>query len=275
MPQHSTLVSVIVPCYNYGRFLAQTLENVLAQTYTHWECIIVDDGSTDDTRTVAETFTTKDNRFKYIYQQNQGLSAARNTGISNSTGAYIQLLDADDLLHQEKLAIQAAYLDKHTDADIVYGNAVFFHTDLGRHASPPTPVPGNTYAHLKATGQGQDMVRRICNNNFVEVSAPLFRSKVVDAVGDFVVAYKSFEDWQFWFRAAVAGKRFVYLPQAGTETYIRYGHTSMMTNHKKMNEAGIQLRRYMMRMLPMGLKIYNAYRLNKLLMKRWYLKLRT
>ena len=77
------IVSIIVPSYNYGHFLAYTLENIRSQRYTQWECIIIDDGSKDDTRQVAEVFSEKDSRYRYIYQENQGLSAARNAGNHN------------------------------------------------------------------------------------------------------------------------------------------------------------------------------------------------
>lgn len=89
-------VSVIVPCYNQGEFLLDCLESVLAQTYKDWECIIVNDGSTDNTESIALTFCQKDSRFTYILQTNQGVSAARNNGILSSNGQYILPLDGDD-----------------------------------------------------------------------------------------------------------------------------------------------------------------------------------
>jgi glycosyltransferase involved in cell wall biosynthesis len=108
-----TLVSIIVPCYNYGYFLPETLDSILAQSYTKWECIIVDDGSTDNTKDVATTYLITDQRFRYIYQNNRGLSAARNTGIKLSKGSYIQFLDADDLLQEKKLESQICFLEQH------------------------------------------------------------------------------------------------------------------------------------------------------------------
>lgn len=97
--QNSTpVISIIVPCYNQAEYLPETLNSVLAQTYSNWECVIVNDGSPDNTDTIAKEYLKKDNRIKYIYQENKGLATARNTGICNSIGEYILPLDADDLI---------------------------------------------------------------------------------------------------------------------------------------------------------------------------------
>ncbi|RYX81126.1 glycosyltransferase family 2 protein, partial [bacterium] len=92
------LVTIITPCYNYGKFLAEALDSLLLQTYSNWECIIVNDGSIDNTDEVALQYTAKDQRFKYINQKNGGLPNARNSALKIAQGKYIQLLDADDLL---------------------------------------------------------------------------------------------------------------------------------------------------------------------------------
>ena len=92
------LVSIIIPCYNYSNYLVFTLESLQEQVFKDWECLIIDDGSTDDTKLKAETFLKKDSRYRYIYQEQKGVSAARNKGIAQSRGSYIQFLDADDFL---------------------------------------------------------------------------------------------------------------------------------------------------------------------------------
>ena len=116
------LVSVIIPTYNYGHFVKETLKSVADQTYKCIECIIVDDGSTDDTSERVAQVTTNDDRFIYLYKKNEGLGAARNTGITHSRGVYLQLLDSDDLLEPEKIARQVEYLEEHPEVDIVYGS---------------------------------------------------------------------------------------------------------------------------------------------------------
>tara|TARA_R110002096_G_C14653248_1_gene726626 strand:- start:5004 stop:5867 length:864 start_codon:yes stop_codon:yes gene_type:complete len=110
-------VSVIVPCFNQAEFLDQTLQSVLNQTYTSWECIIVNDGSTDGTETIALKWIKKDKRFKYFYKKNGGLSSARNFGLRKANGVYIQFLDSDDLLQSEKFESQLSDL-RHCDISI-------------------------------------------------------------------------------------------------------------------------------------------------------------
>ncbi len=100
------LVSVIIPCYNHGRYLAESVDSVNQQTYNNVEIIVVDDGSTDDTKVISESLRG----IKYIYQHNQGLSAARNAGFQNSKGDYLVFLDADDYLYPDALRINVEYL---------------------------------------------------------------------------------------------------------------------------------------------------------------------
>lgn len=89
-------VSIIIPCYNQAEFLGEACESILNQTYSNWECIIVNDGSPDNTESAALLWCERDTRFKYVYKENGGLSSARNFGFQKSIGAYILTLDADD-----------------------------------------------------------------------------------------------------------------------------------------------------------------------------------
>lgn len=103
------LVSVIIPAYNGDRFLAETIESVLQQTYPHWELIVVDDGSTDQTQQIVQGYCDRyPAQIRYYYQQNQGVARARTQGIKLAQGEYIALLDQDDLLLPEKLSLQVA-----------------------------------------------------------------------------------------------------------------------------------------------------------------------
>jgi glycosyltransferase involved in cell wall biosynthesis len=99
-------ISVIIPCYNQALFLEETLQSVLNQTHSNWECIIVNDGSTDNTEEMALAWCEKDLRFRYLYKENGGLSSARNAGIAVLKGEYIQFLDSDDLILPEKFEVQ-------------------------------------------------------------------------------------------------------------------------------------------------------------------------
>lgn len=114
-PNH--LVSVVIPCYNHARFLAEAIESVLQQTYKNVEIIVIDDGSKDNTKEIADQFSA----VKYVYQPNQGLSAARNTGIDNSKGEFLVFLDADDLLYPNAIATNIDYLLKNKSLAFVSG----------------------------------------------------------------------------------------------------------------------------------------------------------
>lgn len=99
-------ISVIIPSYNQALFLEETLQSVLKQTHENWECIIVNDGSTDNTEEIALIWCEKDTRFRYLYKKNGGLSSARNAGIAVANGEYVQFLDSDDLIEAEKFELQ-------------------------------------------------------------------------------------------------------------------------------------------------------------------------
>jgi glycosyltransferase involved in cell wall biosynthesis len=267
------LVSIIIPCYNYGNYLKFTLQCILNQTYSDWECLIIDDGSTDNTKLVASEFSEIDKRVCYIYQDNAGPSAARNNGITKSSGTYIQFLDSDDLIHVDKIRLQVEFMERHGNADLVYGDALFFDTN-----EKPEWKMGNAkrgkYNNLKVTGQGAIMIRNLCKNNFIEISCPLIKKDLIDKIGYFDVGFFIYEDWQYWFRAAVAGAYFVYEPMTGTETYISHGHSSLLGNIKKCAKYGLMMRRYMTPFLTGYLRLYNSYRMLKLVIKNMVLKLK-
>jgi len=120
-------ISVIVPCYNQGYFLGETVRSILSQSYTNWECIIVDDGSTDDTKKIANDFVRRDKRFTYLYKTNGGLSSARNAGIERVSGNWVQFLDADDVLEAEKFSKQlSAYNgEENVSKVVIYADYCF------------------------------------------------------------------------------------------------------------------------------------------------------
>jgi glycosyltransferase involved in cell wall biosynthesis len=125
-PEHP-LVSVIIPCFNQGRFLPNAIRSALHQTYAHVEVIVINDGSTDDTDRVARSFQ----QVRYFQQENQGLPAARNRGFDESRGAYIIFLDADDWLYPDAVALNLAYFHKNPALAFVSGGFTEVH-DYGQ-----------------------------------------------------------------------------------------------------------------------------------------------
>lgn len=120
------LVSVIVPCYNQAQYLEDALQSVLEQTYPTWECIIVNDGSTDNSEEIAKTWTERDPRFSYVFQKNKGLSNARNKGLIIAKGNYIQFLDSDDFLCPEKFKSSIEIIKSSINNIVISNFNVFF-----------------------------------------------------------------------------------------------------------------------------------------------------
>jgi glycosyltransferase involved in cell wall biosynthesis len=114
-------VSVILCTYNRAALLPRAILSVLRQTYTDWELIIIDDGSTDSTRSVVRNLIQKEKRIRYFYQKNKGLAGARNAGMRKATGDILTFLDSDDAYHPEHLSKRVRYLTLHTEIDFLHG----------------------------------------------------------------------------------------------------------------------------------------------------------
>ncbi len=182
------LVSIILPTYNRAKFLPRCLDTVFAQTYENWELIIIDDGSTDNTASVVEMYG--DARVRYIYQQNQGVSAARNTGIARSRGEYIALLDSDDEWLPKKLLIQLRYMQEN-GFEICQTNETWYRK--GRPVNQPEK-------YAKPEGWFFEASLRMC---LISPSCVVFTRKVWEQIGPFDVHMPACEDYDMWLRACL------------------------------------------------------------------------
>lgn len=120
----SSLISVVVPCFNGANYIAETLKSILNQDQVKLEIIVVDDGSTDQSRSIIESFI--DCRINYIYQKNQGVSVARNTGLKFIKGDYVVFFDADDIMTEDFLFSRLSFLARHISLDFVSGEVKKF-----------------------------------------------------------------------------------------------------------------------------------------------------
>lgn len=191
-------VSVIVPAYNQGHYLGEAVRSVLAQTYLDFEVIIVDDGSTDSTRRVAHSFN--DPRLRYHYQENRGLSAARNTGIRLTDAPYVSFLDSDDQFLPEKLSLLVEVLDNQPEVGFVAGQALLIDEKgrrLGKAFTTPPPADG----------------AQLLLGNPLHVGSVLLRRGWLERVGVFDERLRSYEDWDLWLRLARAGCRMGWVPR--------------------------------------------------------------
>jgi glycosyltransferase involved in cell wall biosynthesis len=257
-------VSIVIPCYNYGHFLSETLESILAQTWPYWECIIVDDGSTDNTAQVAHHFQDRDSRIKYVAQNNQGVSTARNRGLSECKGSYVQLLDADDKLEARKLEQQVAYLEQHPAVDIVYGGMRYFQE---KNQSLSADI-SKRMAFPKISGVGGEVLVFLIRRNIMVINAPLVRSSVFTEVGLFNPGLVGNEDWEYWIRCGLAGRSFHYQDAEATTALVRVHPHSATQNVLPMLVAGLEIRVHLQKLqLPAGLHKENHYRIGLQLAK--------
>jgi glycosyltransferase involved in cell wall biosynthesis len=182
-------ISVIVPAYNVERTILETVESVQQQTFSDFELIVINDGSTD--RTLKLLNTVKDPRLKVFSYTNGGLPTARNRGISHATGEFLAFLDADDLWTPDKLELQLAALQQHPEAGVAY-SWTYFKDEQGVHsyADESNRFEGNVYADL--------LVKNFLHNG----SNPLIRKQAIESVGEFDPTLKSCEDWEFYLRLA-------------------------------------------------------------------------
>jgi glycosyltransferase involved in cell wall biosynthesis len=123
MNDNTPLFSVVLPCYNRAGMLNRAIQSLLGQEFDDWELIIVDDGSTDDSKAVVEQYS--DNRIRYVWQENAERGAARNTGIRQSKGKFLSFLDSDDYLLSNHLAVAASFINSNSDVQVFHLNYEF------------------------------------------------------------------------------------------------------------------------------------------------------
>ena len=235
------LVSVIVPTYNYGRFIGETLECLRAQTYANWECVIVDDGSTDDTAEQVARLMERDARFKFVRQENARQAAAKNNGLRNSAGEYIQFLDADDLIESQKFEQQVEFLETHPEVDIVYGSMRYFTTE--NPSDRLYWVWGENKPWMpEISGSGKEMLTALVQQNIMVINSPLIRRSVVDTVGLFDSLLPPAEDWDYWVRCAAAGMRFEFKDLPGTLALVRWHSSSSSQDRRRMYTSMLSIR---------------------------------
>jgi glycosyltransferase involved in cell wall biosynthesis len=128
MQTNQPKVSIITSCFNREKFIAETLACVQKIHYSNWECIVVDDGSTDNSAKIIQEFVQKDDRFKYLYHSNSGISITKNVAIANSSGKYIFPLDSDDLISPEYIPEAVKIMEKNLNVKVVYADGVYFGT---------------------------------------------------------------------------------------------------------------------------------------------------
>jgi len=200
LPKNS-LVSVIIPVYNREELVVEAIKSVYHQTYRPIECIVVDDGSTDQSVAVIEELKTKYNSgdffIKLYEQKNSGAPAARNAGIKHASGAYIQFLDSDDLLYADKLTTQIDFLRENHNYDAVYGD--------WHHGT------SDNFIYIKGE-QWEDSLLQFYGGRVVHTLSMLLRRKLVEKIGPWDESLKRNQEIDYFLRGLLAKGQFGYLP---------------------------------------------------------------
>jgi glycosyltransferase involved in cell wall biosynthesis len=232
-------VSVVIPAHNYAHYLPQTLRSVLAQTHPRFEIIVVDDGSTDDTRAVVAA--EHDPRVRYVWQENAGLSAARNAGIRASRHAMIAFLDADDLWEPELLATIVAQFGRLSpDFGLVA-------TNMSRIDAEGTPMPPPKRVW---DSDREFTVRDFCIRNRPLSSSVVVRREVFAAIGDFDTTLRSSEDRDLWIRATAQGFRFWFIHQRLCRIRRHRGNMSAHASRMRDNSRAVLVRAWQRGVVP-------------------------
>ena len=186
-------VSVIIHTYNREDYISETIESVLAQTYKDFEIIVIDDGSTDNTKKKLERFNSK---IKIIEQKNSERAVSRNNGIKAASGKYISILDSDDLWAENKLDEQVKILDSMQDVILVYGQCERINEKNQKIKS----------AKRQKEGYSGNVFKELLLRNFIVSPTPVFKREFFEKTSGFETRYIPYEDWEFWLRLSLLGK---------------------------------------------------------------------
>ncbi len=232
-------ISVIIPTYNRKEALIKAVDSVLSQTYTNFELIIIDDGSTDDTSLMFKDNDNENGKIKYIYQENGGVSKARNTGIKFAKGEFISFLDSDDEWLPKKLEKQIDFLKKNKNIKICHTNEIWIKNGvrINQHNK-----------HKKYGGWIYQKSLYLC---LISPSAVIIHKSVFEDVGMFNEEFKAGEDYDLWLRITpyyeigflddflikkYGGHEDQLSIQWGIDTYRILSLENMINNHKLNKE---------------------------------------
>ena len=232
-------ISIIVPCFNQGEYLSDCLNSIIDQSFTNWECIVVDDGSTDNTSDIAKAFEKKDDRIKYSIKTNGGLSSARNFGISLSKGEFILPLDADDYISKNYLQCSYDEINKSNDNKVVFGVVQNFGANNERY------VNVNDFIF-----ENQLLFNQIhCSGLYRKLDA-------LEIKGYDEQLKNGFEDWEFYIRLLGSGGNAIQLNNI-TLFYRRKNNSmfsDLMQNGKKFRESNY--------IIAKSIKFYNDFKID-------------
>ena len=217
------LISVVVPCFNQGIYLNDALQSLYDQSYPNWECIVINDGATDNTEIIALQWERKDKRFKYIYQNNEGLSSARNKGLELAEGEYIQLLDSDDIIAPDKFEESIKHIGNY---DIIITNFYLFTINIEDRIKPYCKLNRIKFNYLTLLTEWD------IKFSFPPHCCLVKKSIIGETI--FEKELKAKEDWVFWLNIFKRNPKIKFIDEK--LAYYRRHENNMTNNIKHMNK---------------------------------------
>ncbi|NEP58277.1 MAG: glycosyltransferase [Symploca sp. SIO2G7] len=234
----NTSVSVVITTFNKAQYLEQSVNSVLGQTFPDVECLIVDDGSTDHTKQVAEDLVSLHPQLRYFYKENGGVSDARNFGAQKATGEWLQFLDADDWIHQDKLRFQLSCLNGSGENLVLYSD--YERVQVDKEEKVVKTVP-----YIIGYLTKEQLIERllICPDFLADSPFPLLQQSMLFQRAllkqkSFDTSLQACEDREFVLELLLQGVEFVYTPMIGA--YYRKHRLSMTDNELLMRESYIK-----------------------------------
>lgn len=195
----SPLISIVTPTYNRANFLPEAIESVLSQDYENYELLIIDDGSTDNSKDVIEKYMDS-KKIRYLYQSNSGQSVARNRGIEEANGDFICFLDSDNRWLPGKLSASVEAFERNPEADIVYGDVVLINEQ------------GHEFSRKNMKRYSGKITTHLLKDNCVSMNTTMSKTNSIRAVGGFSGQVKVADDYDLWLRLS-AEYTYKYIPK--------------------------------------------------------------
>lgn len=220
-------ISIIIPCYNQAKYLEECLQSVAQQTFTDWECILINDGSTDKTEEISKKWLEKDDRFQYIFTENKGVSNARNLGLEKAKGDFIQFLDADDKMNLQNFEKKMAFS---ADCDIIVSE---FNILTNNQYFPGYNKLKQEYLNFDTLFFGWETVFTIPIHTAL-ISRQLLKNF------SFNTTLLCFEDWLMWLHITKQNPKTVFIDEI-LVTYRKENQKSASSNLHKIVQERIKV----------------------------------
>jgi len=228
------LVSLVVPTYNRSELLSATLDSICNQSYPNWECLVVDDGSSDDSLAVLVEYAAKDGRIRFWSRQSpvKGAPACRNEGANAAKGELILFLDSDDLLGRECLNQRIDYISKQPSFDYWVFPAQVFHE-----------LPGDSQLLWNVPDGRNPLTRMLLSDPTWQTSSVMWTPKAIQAIGGWDEELISWQDWDYHLRALLLELSYTWFDQARPTFYYRKSHTSTAISKGNKKTKHLRARR--------------------------------